>query len=50
MRGSAFQRTILIEPTASRVKKVELPLQLENTFLITMYTKFPLFNRKHKDL
>jgi hypothetical protein len=36
MRGSSFQITTFSEPTATRAEKVELPLQLEKAFPITM--------------
>jgi hypothetical protein len=36
MRGSLFKITTFIEPTAPRVEKAELPLQLEKAFPTTM--------------
>jgi hypothetical protein len=36
MRGSLFQISTFIEPTATRAEKAELPLRLEETFLIGM--------------
>jgi hypothetical protein len=36
MRGFLFQITTFIEPTATRVEKAELPLQLKKAFPITM--------------
>jgi hypothetical protein len=38
MRGSLFQSTTFIEPTATRAEKAELPLLLEKAFPITMLT------------
>jgi hypothetical protein len=36
MRGSLFKISTFTEPTATRVEKAELPLQLENAFPISM--------------
>jgi hypothetical protein len=43
MGGYLFHFTTSIEPTANLAEKTELPLQLENTFLTTVYICLRLF-------
>jgi hypothetical protein len=45
MRGSLFQIITFISPTTSQEEKVELLLQLEKAFPITMQTCLPLLQQ-----